>query len=67
MCDLPKWGIGRGEYEHCVDEDGTEWLWALCEVEGCPNQVCARMNDRFCWPHLMTGGAVKAKRETAKA
>ncbi len=56
------WGKGRGEYAHCTDEDGNEWLWAYCEVAGCPNNVCVRMNDRFCWPHLMSGGApVSAK------
>jgi hypothetical protein len=50
------WGKGRGEYEHYQDEDGNEWLWAFCEVAGCQNKVCHRINDRFCWPHLMTGG-----------
>lgn len=51
------WGIGRSEYEHYQDEDGNEWMWALCEVLDCPNCVCVRANDRFCWPHLMSGGA----------
>jgi hypothetical protein len=53
------WGIGRREYELFEDEDGNQWLWAFCEVPNCPNQVCAKMNDQFCWPHLMTGGEVK--------
>ncbi len=51
------WGVGRGEFVHHIDDDGNEWLWALCEVAGCPNNVCARMNDRFCWPHLVSGGS----------
>lgn len=53
------WGKGRGEYVHCEDEDGNEWLWALCEVASCKNHVCHRMNERFCWPHLMSGGEPK--------
>lgn len=53
---MEKWGTGRGEYEHYTDDDGHEWLWAMCEVLGCQNNVCVRMNDRFCWPHMMSGG-----------
>lgn len=60
------WGKGRGQYESFHDEDGNDWLWALCEVENCQNYVCHRMNDRFCWPHLMSGGcvALKTQQET---
>jgi hypothetical protein len=55
---LEKWGVGRGEYEHYEDDEGKEWLWAFCEVPSCSNNVCVRINDRFCWPHLMSGGEV---------
>ena len=58
MCELPTWGFGRGEFEHYEDEEGNEWLWAFCEVEGCRNNVCVSVTQRFCWPHLMTGGEV---------
>lgn len=64
---MQKWGIGRGEYEHCSDEDGNEWLWAFCEVPNCQNHVCHKLSARFCWPHLMTGGEVRRIDEKAKA
>lgn len=42
------WGVGRGEYTLFADEDGNEWLWALCEIPGCENHACVRMSERFC-------------------
>ena len=53
---LESWGVGRGEFELYEEQGRRSWLWALCEVPDCPNNVCVRLNDRFCWPHLMTGG-----------
>jgi len=47
------WGdpSARGA-ELCSDTDGNVWLWSLCHVPGCPNFVCHRKSDRFCWPHM---------------
>jgi hypothetical protein len=62
--DLERRGIGRGEFDLYEDEHGYRWLWARCEVPDCPNNVCARLNDRFCWPHLMSGRSVDESDKT---
>lgn len=38
------------------DENGEFW-WKDCEVPGCGNQVCLGRSERFCWPHMMSGGS----------
>ena len=39
------------------EDEGGEFLWKDCEVPGCCNQVCLGRSERYCWPHMMSGGA----------
>jgi len=38
--------------ESLFEVDGEEFYWAHCAVPDCPNMVCRRADDKFCFPHM---------------
>jgi len=48
---METWGIiGPRGADHIVDGD-HEWLWAHCHRDRCPNNVCRRLSQIYCYPH----------------
>ena len=58
--------MDRGSELFEDEETGATFLWKRCEVPGCKHMVCVRMSDKWCWPHLMSGGAPVQGREVSE-
>ena len=37
--------------------EGDTFWWRRCEVAHCENFICVGRSDKWCWPHLMSGGS----------
>lgn len=48
----PVWGDASARGGEFFEYKGFQWFWARCHATDCPNNVCHKLSEKFCWPHL---------------